>query len=79
MHSRWLRITLRFTAAILLVATAVRFAFELISSFKTEIYARPDGGMTIDHVFAFNSVTIMIGLIGVLLLVFSILAPRKTV
>jgi hypothetical protein len=79
MNSRWLKITLRFTAAILLMFAAVRFAIDCLSSFHTETHASPNGGISIDHTLAINHVTIIMAIVGVLLFAFTFVVPRKRV
>lgn len=77
MHSLSFIYGLRVLAAILLVVAIVRSAFEIAFSFRTEIQTNADvPGTTIDHFFAINSVTVLIGLAGILLFV---LSSRKTV
>jgi hypothetical protein len=79
MNSPWVKLALRFTAAGLVVVAGIRLGIDIFSSFQTETHANLDGGASIDHVFAINSVTIMMGLVGILLFALSFLAPRKRV
>ncbi len=79
MDSRWMKVTLRLIAAILLVLAAVRFAIEGFHSFHTKAYPLSDGGITIEHGFAINQVTIIMALGGVLLFAFSFLKLRRGV
>lgn len=52
MDSRWIKIPLRLTAAILLILAAVGFAIEGFHSFHTKEYPLSDAGITIEHGFA---------------------------
>jgi hypothetical protein len=77
MNSRWLKITGRFAGAILLVFAVGRLFADIFSSFQLKSHSNPGGGGTIDNVFAVDSLTIIMGSVGLLLLAFSLLTPRN--
>jgi hypothetical protein len=77
MNLRWLKITLRVIAAILLVVAVVRFAFGGVS-FRTQEQATVNG-VTIDHVIEFGHSSIIIPLVALLLFAFSFVLPSKSV
>ena len=79
MNSRWFKISLRSTAAILLLFAGVRFIIESFSSFHTEEQPTSGSGFAIDHSFAINHFTILMAVAGVLLFALSFFAPRKSV
>ena len=65
-------ISMRVTAAILLMVALVRSVLEVAFSFRTEIQIDADRARSaIDHFFAINSITVLIALSGLLLLVLS--------
>jgi putative copper export protein len=76
MNLRWLKVTLRIVAVILLSVAAVRFARSI--SFQTETEPTA-GGVTIDHVLEFGHVAIVVPLIALLLFVLSFVVPSKRV
>ena len=70
-------IAMRVIAAILLMVALVRSTLEVSFSYRTEIQPDPEtASATIDHFFAINHLTILIGVSGLLLLV---LSSRKTI
>ncbi len=77
MNLRWLKITLRVIAAILLVVAAVKFAFGGVA-FRTQEQATATG-VTIDHVVEFRHSSLIIPLVALLLFAFSFVVPSKSV
>ena len=78
-ESRRVKVTLRVIATILLVLAVIRFAIEGFHSFHTKEYPLSDGGISIEHGFAINHVTIIMALGGVLLFASSFLKLRRRV
>ena len=74
MNSRWLKITVRFVGAILLVFAIGRFFIDIFSSFHAESTASPGGGGTIDSVFHVSFLTLILGIVGS---AFSFRTPRN--
>lgn len=77
MNLRWLKITLRVIAAILLVVAAVKLAFGGVS-FRTQEQATATG-VTIDHVVEFGHSSVIIPVVALLLFAFSFVVPSKSV
>ncbi len=76
MNSRWLKLALRIIAVILLAVAAVRFVRSV--SFHTETEATASGA-TIDHVFGFGHVAIILPAIALLLFALSFAVRSKRV
>ena len=76
MNRRYLAITLRAIAIVLLLVAAFRLAVDLRSSLEVDETTQ-NGGFGIAASFAMNRLTTILGLVGVGLFWCSFLIPRK--
>ena len=77
MNRRYLAITLRAVAIVLLIVAAFRLAIDLGSSLEVDETIQDDSLATISHRFAVDPATATVGLVGVAMFWGSFLLGRK--